>query len=134
MNKVKDHRGRPKENDEVLIKFKLKTKDHTGEEVEYKWDRDINPRGPISIEVTSVGEAHKPEILPKQIYDSTLPVVMVYKKSDRKNSKPIMKIWKTKNIDDVLTNEQAGIGKNAVVLELGVGNSLIEKYKSQYKL
>ena len=42
-----DHRGRPKENDKVLVKFQVKTKDHTGLKAVYSFDREISNKGMI---------------------------------------------------------------------------------------
>lgn len=134
MSKKKNHRGRPKDNDEAPIKFELKSKDHTGEIILYSFDRKLHNTGTVSVEILEdVREYKKPDLNPKQTYAGKAPVVIVWK-SKRKNAKPKMKIWTTKNLDDVLTNEQAGIPKNAEILELAVGESFIETYKSQYNL
>ena len=48
------------------------------------------------------------------------PVVVVWKKSKHGRSKPKMKVFKTKHVDDIL--------------DVGVGKSFIETYKKKHKL
>ena len=62
------------------------------------------------------------------------PVVVVWKKSKHGRSKPKMKVFKTKHVDDILDGKVAGIPKNAIYLEIGVGESFIETYKKKHKL
>ena len=62
------------------------------------------------------------------------PVVVVWKKSKHGRSKPKMKVFKTKHVDDVLDGKVAGIPKDAIYLEIGVGESFIETYKKKHKL
>ena len=49
-------------------------------------------------------------------------------------SKPKMKVFKTKHVDDILDGKVAGIPKDAIYLEIGVGESFIETYKKKHKL
>ena len=62
------------------------------------------------------------------------PVVLVWKASKHGRSKPKMKIFKTKHVDDVLDGKVAGIPKNVIYLDLGVGEAFIERYKKKHKL
>ena len=62
------------------------------------------------------------------------PVVVVWKKSKHGRSKPKMKVFKTKHVDDILDGKVAGIPKDANYLEIGVGESFIETYKKKHKL
>lgn len=67
------------------------------------------------------------------------PVVLVFKKTSRINSKPIMKVYRTKNIDDVLDGlhgktKLPGVPETAVVLALGIGETFIEKYKNEFNI
>ena len=62
------------------------------------------------------------------------PVVVVWKKSKHGRSKPKMKVFKTKHVDDILDGKVAGIPKEAIYLEIGVGESFIETYKKKHKL
>ncbi len=69
------------------------------------------------------------------------PTVLVFKTSNRSNAKTKMKIYKTKNIDEVIDGLENGnlpgvpskITDNEI-LELSVGSSFIEKYKKKYVL
>ena len=65
---------------------------------------------------------------------NNLPVVVVWKASRHGRSKPKIKIFKTKHVDDVLEGKVAGIPKNAIYLDIGVGKSFIERYKKKHKL
>ena len=62
------------------------------------------------------------------------PVVVVWKKSKHGRSKPKMKVFKTKHVDDILDGKVAGIPKDDIYLEIGVGESFIETYKKKHKL
>jgi hypothetical protein len=69
------------------------------------------------------------------------PTVLVFKTSNRSNAKTKMKVYKTKNIDEVIDGLEAGNlpGIPAKItddeiLELSVGFSFIEKYKKKYVL
>ena len=62
------------------------------------------------------------------------PVVVVWKASKHGRSKPKMKVFKTKHVDDILDGKVAGIPKDAIYLEIGVGESFIETYKKKHKL
>ena len=62
------------------------------------------------------------------------PVVVVWKASRHGRSKPKIKIFKTKHVDDVIEGKVAGIPKNAIYLDIGVGKSFIQRYKKKHKL
>ncbi len=66
------------------------------------------------------------------------PTVLVFKTSNRSNAKTKMKVYKTKNIDEVIDGLEEGnlpgVPKKAEILELALGNSFIEKYKKKYVL
>ena len=64
---------------------------------------------------------------------SIAPVVVVWKASRHGRSKPKIKIFKTKHVDDIIEGKVAGIPKNAIYLDIGVGTSFIETYKKKYK-
>ena len=65
---------------------------------------------------------------------SIAPVVVVWKASKHGRSKPKMKVFKTKHVDDIIEGKVAGIPKNAIYLDIGVGESFIERYKKNHKL
>ena len=66
------------------------------------------------------------------------PTVLVFKTSNRSNAKTKMKVYKTKNVDEVIDGLEEGklpgVPKKAKVLELGLGENIVKKYKQQYSL
>jgi hypothetical protein len=64
------------------------------------------------------------------------PVVVVFKTSNRSNAQTKMKVFNNRNVDEVIDpkTKLPGIPEVAVWMEVGVGESFIEKYKSKYKL
>tara|TARA_B100000927_G_C16410527_1_gene447128 strand:- start:169 stop:396 length:228 start_codon:yes stop_codon:yes gene_type:complete len=66
------------------------------------------------------------------------PTVLVFKTSNRSNAKTKMKVYKTRNVDEViddLEKEQLpGVPKKAEILELALGENFIQKYKQRYSL
>ena len=65
---------------------------------------------------------------------SIAPVVVVWKASKHGRSKPKIKVFKTKHVDDILTKKMHGIPESAIILDIGVGKSFIETYKKKHKL
>jgi hypothetical protein len=64
-----------------------------------------------------------------------LPVVLVFKSSNRSNAKTKMKVFNNENIDYILSAPKlVGVPSNAIVLECGVGRSFVEKWKDKYNL
>jgi len=60
---------------------------------------------------------------------------MVFKTSDRSNAKVKMKVWNNENIDYIISAPVLiGVPETAIVLELGVGKALIEKYAVKYSI
>ena len=57
------------------------------------------------------------------------PVVVVFKSSSRSNATTKMKVIRNKNIDQVNEEKILGISDKAVVIELGVGEYFIERWK-----
>ena len=69
------------------------------------------------------------------------PTVLVFKTSNRSNAKTKMKVYKTKNIDEVIDGLELGTLPGIPskitddeILELSIGSSFIEKYKQRYSL
>ena len=66
------------------------------------------------------------------------PTVLVFKTSNRSNAKTKMKVYKTKNIDEIIDGLEEGklpgVPKKAEVLELGLGKGMVKKYKLKYNL
>jgi hypothetical protein len=60
---------------------------------------------------------------------------MVFKTSNNSNARVKMKIWASENIDYIISQTKlVGVPDNAIVLELGVGQSLIDIWKLKYNL
>jgi len=64
------------------------------------------------------------------------PVVVVFKTSNRSNAQTKMKVFNNRNVDEVINpkTKLPGIPETAVWLEVGIGETFIEKWKSKYKL
>jgi len=66
------------------------------------------------------------------------PTVLVFKTSNRSNAKTKMKVYKTRNVDEIIDELEEGnlpgVPKKAKILELAIGNSFIKKYKQRYSL
>ena len=64
------------------------------------------------------------------------PVVVVFKTSNRSNAQTKMKIFNNRNVDEVINpkSKLPGIPEVAVWMEVGIGESFIQKYKSNYKI
>ena len=57
---------------------------------------------------------------------SIAPVVVVWKASKHGRSKPKMKIFKTKHVDDIIGSKKVhGIPESAIYLDVGVGTGCI---------
>ena len=64
-----------------------------------------------------------------------MPVVMVFKTSNRSNAKTKMKVWRNTNIDYINSAAKLpGVPEKAVILHLAIGESFIKKYKQEYSL
>lgn len=66
------------------------------------------------------------------------PTVLVFKTSNRSNAKTKIKVYKTKNVDEIIEklekNKLPGVPAKAEVLDLGIGESIVKKFKEQYNL
>jgi len=64
------------------------------------------------------------------------PVVVVFKTSNRSNAQTKMKVFKNRNVDEIIdeNSKLPGIPETAVWLEVGIGESFIQKYNLKYKL
>lgn len=64
-----------------------------------------------------------------------LPVVVAYKASEHGKSKPKVKVFKNKTVDDILFGKKVvGIPDHYVILDVGVGSAFEETYKKKYKI
>jgi hypothetical protein len=137
-----EHRGRPT-NVEAVKKEKwtlecseYPSKPELGYQITYHYDSSKSKNGPFKTETTYPKGFIQPKVkIEKSKPYGNLSVVMVFKTSNRSNAKTKIKIWKNENIDYIMSAKSLpGVPDNAHVLELGVGNKLIEKYKLKYKL
>jgi len=64
------------------------------------------------------------------------PVVLVFKTSNRSNAKTKIKVFKNRNIDEVLDPDTKlpGVPSTAVFVHLGIGRSFVDKFKSEYNI
>jgi hypothetical protein len=134
-------KGRIKENDTVLDKWVLTsyetpTKPELGSKSVWHFDRNKNDKGCWKVDHTPAkGEKHPKVKVNKQQSYGTGPVVMVFKTSNRANAKTKLKVWNSMNIDYIITQDKLpGVPDKAEILELGVGEGLVEKYRLKYKL
>ena len=132
-------RGRKKENDTPLDKWTLDfneipNKPELGYTSTWYFDKSKNPNGCWkTTHAPAKGHRH-PTVKPKkqEKYGGS-PVVMVFKTSNRSNAKTKIKVWNNTNIDYINTAPKLpGVPDKAVILELGVGKGLVEKYKRKY--
>ena len=130
-----ENRGRKKESTEVTKVYTQEIMDSTGGKMIYKFDLNKFPNGAYSVEYFP-----PKQYTPKPVFDlnqrtySKAPTVMVFKSSERSNAKVKMKIF-NKNVDFVnMAKKLPGVPNNAVILELGVGESFIAMWKKQYNL
>ena len=137
-----ENRGRPKETpQEVKEKwtrtfYEVPSKPELGTTSTWYYDINKTSCGPYKTEITyPKGFKHEKVKPEKGKAYAKMPVVMVWKTSNRSNAKTKMKVWKNENIDYILTTDKLpGVPTTAVVLEIGVGASFIEKYQSKYNL
>ena len=129
-----ENRGRPSEQIERLDKWTLNSIDYDGSKSTIKFDRSKSANGPYLFENTPPKgfRQSKPKI-DQKTYGGH-PVVMVFKTSNRSNAKTKIKVF-NKNIDYILTAKKLpGVPEKAEIVELGVGESFISKYKQKYNL
>ena len=62
-------------------------------------------------------------------------ITVVFKSSNRANSKVKIKTYKNRNMDDILgSNKMVGVPINAVILEMGLGESFESEWRKKYKI
>ncbi len=124
-----ENRGRPTENTVKPDKWILDTGDAV-----WHYDVNKNTNGCYKVVHKIEGKLNKPEI--NQRMYGKAPVVMVFKTSNRSNARTKVKIYKTKNVDEVIealeNDKLPGVPTKAEVIGLGVGESIEKKYKEQY--
>tara|TARA_R110000772_G_scaffold251877_1_gene367010 strand:+ start:272 stop:670 length:399 start_codon:yes stop_codon:yes gene_type:complete len=129
-------RGRPSEQVERLDKWTIDSTDSTGTRSIIKFNRSKSANGPYSFENSSPKGYHHPKVKPERNKSyGNQPVVMIFNTSNRSNAKTKMKVWNNENIDYIIsTPKLVGVPSKAVILELGVGKSIIERYSKKYNL
>jgi hypothetical protein len=135
-------KGRPKETPAVQLTvwtrefYEIPTKPELGWKMTWYYDKSKNTNGPYKTEMTyPKGHKHEKIKTEKGKAYNGQSVVMVFKTSDRSNAKTKMKVWSHENIDYIISAPSLpGIPDNAVILECGVGEDFIQKYKLKYKL
>ena len=135
-------RGRPSEQPaEVKEKwtqecFDVPTKHELGCKHTWHYDNSKTTNGPWKTEIT-YPKSFKPDKFKPQkgkAYNK-MPVVMVFKTSNRSNAKTKMKIWANENIDYIASAKKLpGVPDTSIILELGVGKGFIDKWRSKHNL
>jgi hypothetical protein len=134
-------RGRPTENIEKKTKYNLvfheyPSKPELGETHTWYFDDIKSTNGPYKTEVSYPKGLKHPKVkAQKGKAYGKMPVVMVFKSSNRSNARTKMKVWNNENVDYILsTPKLPGVPENAVILEVGVGKSFIKQYQEKYNL
>ena len=134
-------RGRPKEQEAIPWQdytqemLEVPSKPELGSRSVWHYDRSKSANGPYKTEHWEAKgfKQAKPQI-DQRTYSKDMSTVIVFKTSNRSNAKTKMKVI-NKNIDYVLSAKKIpGIPDIAEWLEIGVGNSAIDKYKQKYNL
>jgi len=134
-------RGRPKEQEAIPWQeytqemLEVPSKPELGSRSVWHYDRNKSENGPYKTEHWEAKgfKQAKPQI-DQRTYSKDMSTVIVFKTSNRSNAKTKMKVI-NKNIDYVISAKKIpGIPDIAEWLEIGVGNSAIDKYKQKYDL
>ena len=131
-----ENRGRPAEQVERLDKWIIDSTDYDGSRSIIKFDKSKSPNGPYSIENIPPKGFRQPKFKPdKGKAYGKQPVVLVFKTSNRSNAKTKIKVFKNENIDYILTaSKLVGVPSTAEIIDIGVGESFIERYTQKYNL
>ena len=124
-------RGRPSENVVKKTKYKLEFEDSI-----WYFDDKKSKNGAYKVEqIQPKGERTGKIKIQKGKAYGKMPVVMVFKTSNRSNAKTKIKIWKNENVDYILTAKKLpGVAEKAEILNIGVGSSFVEEYSKKYNL
>jgi hypothetical protein len=144
MTNKTERRGRPAEAPAVVLdKFERTFYEFSNEQYQkdgckttWFYDKTKSTTGPYKTEVTyPKGYKHPKFKADKGRAYNGQPVVMVFKTSERSNAKYKMKVWNNENVDYIISAPTLpGVPDNAIILEVGVGESFIDSFKSKYKL
>ena len=133
-------RGRPSENIERKTKYTLEffdypSKPELGGRSVWHFDDKKSKNGAYKVEQFYPKDKNKKIKIEKSKAYGKMPVVMVFKTSNRSNAKTKIKIWNNENIDYIASAKKLpGVPKNAIILEVGVGPSFIKQYQEKYNL
>ena len=134
-------RGRPSEQVEVRTKYEqvfyeYPTKPELGETTIWYYDDKKSKNGPYKVETSFPKGVKYPKVkIEKGKAYGKMPVVMVFKTSNRSNAKTKMKIWNNENVDYIMSKPKLpGVPDNAIVLEFGVGSGFIKSWNEKYDL
>tara|TARA_R110002073_G_scaffold2453_1_gene16417 strand:- start:774 stop:1184 length:411 start_codon:yes stop_codon:yes gene_type:complete len=134
-------RGRPSENIERKTKYTLEffdypSKPELGGRSVWHFDDKKSKNGAYKVEQFFPKDEKNEKIkIEKGKAYSKMPVVMVFKTSNRSNAKTKIKVWNNENIDYIASAKKLpGVPKNAIILEVGVGPSFIKQYQEKYNL
>ena len=134
-------RGRPSENIERKTKYTLEffdypSKPELGGRSVWHFDDKKSKNGAYKVEQFFSKDKNnkKPKIEKGKAYGK-MPVVMVFKTSNRSNAKTKIKVWNNENVDYILTAKKLpGVPEKAEILGVGVGPSFVEYYTKKYNL
>jgi hypothetical protein len=134
-------RGRPSENVVRKTKYTLEffdypSKPELGGRSVWHFDDKKNKRGAWKVEQFFPKDEKPQKIkIEKGKAYGKMPVVMVFKTSNRSNAKTKIKVWNNENVDYInSTKKLPGVPEKAEILELGVGSSFIKYYQEKYNL
>lgn len=143
MSEKTERRGRPAEQvfeqPEKWVRefYEVPSKPELGYKTTFYYDIKKSVNGPYKTEITypknyKLGKQKSEE---RKTYGKQ-PVIIVFKTSERSNAKTKMKIFKNKNIDEVLDENVSlpGVPDKAVIMDIGVGENFINQYKTKYGL
>jgi len=135
-------RGRPKEQEAIPWQeytqeiLEVPSKPELGHRSVWYYDRSKFANGPWKVEHWEEKGFRQPKFKPdKGKAYGKQPVVLVFKTSNRSNAKTKIKVFKNENIDYILTaSKLVGVPSTAEIIDIGVGESFIERYTQKYNL
>ena len=142
MTEKTERRGRPAEQPFVQQEkftrefYEVPTKPELGWKTTFYYDLNKSVNGPVKSEIVyPKGYKHDKVKAEKGKAYNGQPVVMVFKTSERSNAKFKIKVWNNESIDYIITAPTLpGVPDSAIILEIGVGESFIDSFKSKYNL
>jgi len=137
---MSENRGRPTEKPAIPWQkytqetIEVPSKPELGGRSVWHYDRSKFENGPWRTEHFEAKGYKNPKPKIDQKMYGKQPTVMVFKTSNRSNAKTKIKVF-NKNIDYIISAKKLpGVPENAVILDLAVGRSYIDKYKDKYNV